>query len=911
MLLGREDERLALDRLLAEARAGRSGVLALVGEPGIGKTALLDHAAAQADGMLVLRARGVESEAEVPFAGLAELLRPALAALDRIPAPQADALAGALALAPASAKDRFSIGAATLSLLSAYADETPLALLVDDAHLLDGSSAEALLFAARRLVADPIALVLAVREGEPSLLDGADLRSLHLAGLDRTDAVALLERADVPDDAVERLFRATAGNPLALLELAPDAARLATLPSAVPVPISTSIATAFLRRFGLLPEATRRVLVLAAASDGGDLAVLARAAPNLGVEIGDLTPAEEAGLIALDGGAVTFSHPLARSAVYSDAPAGERREAHAALAASLPDRDVDRRAWHLAAASVGPNKGASAALEEAGARARQRSAYAVAAGAFERGARLAVSDEKCGRLLLEAADAAWFAGDLERTTRLLEASRVHATGDGEFTARVDQLRGHVAMRRGPVMDGYPLIVSAAEELAATDPERAVVLLAEAVYGCFFAGDTPAMRSTAQRAVALAEKLGSRRASFFAAMAQGMALVADGEGEAGAASVRTAVEILEESDELSDDPRLLVWGALGPLWLREADAGRGLIDRAMERARRDAAAGVLSTILPHLARDQATTDQWPAAEASYGEAIRLTRELGRRTELASSLAGLALLEARQGRETECREHAAEATALCAELGMGTYGVWAIQALGDLELGLGRPAASVAHHEAQLAALRSRGIADVDLSPAPELVDAYLRLGRHGDAASAAAEVMAQAEAKGQPWALARALRCRGLLAGNGDLESWFEEALRLHARTPDAFETARTRLAFGARLRRARKRIRAREELRAALEIFEGLGARPWADQASAELAATGETARRRDVSTLDELTPQELQIAGLLAGGKTTREAAAAVFLSPKTVEYHLRHVYRKLGIRSREELIAAFEKRR
>jgi hypothetical protein len=362
MLLGREDERLALDRLLAEARAGRSGVLALVGEPGIGKTALLDHAAAQADGMLVLRARGVESEAEVPFAGLAELLRPALAALDRIPAPQADALAGALALAPASAKDRFSIGAATLSLLSAYADETPLALLVDDAHLLDGSSAEALLFAARRLVADPIALVLAVREGEPSLLDGADLRSLHLAGLDRTDAVALLERADVPDDAVERLFRATAGNPLALLELAPDAARLATLPSAVPVPISTSIATAFLRRFGLLPEATRRVLVLAAASDGGDLAVLARAAPKLGVEIGDLTPAEEAGLIALDGGAVTFSHPLARSAVYSDAPAGERREAHAALAASLPDRDVDRRAWHLAARRRVPERGSAARM---------------------------------------------------------------------------------------------------------------------------------------------------------------------------------------------------------------------------------------------------------------------------------------------------------------------------------------------------------------------------------------------------------------------------------------------------------------------------------------------------------------------------------------------------------------------
>jgi DNA-binding CsgD family transcriptional regulator len=389
------------------------------------------------------------------------------------------------------------------------------------------------------------------------------------------------------------------------------------------------------------------------------------------------------------------------------------------------------------------------------------------------------------------------------------------------------------------------------------------------------------------------------------MAQGMALVADGSGEAGAASVRRAISILEESDELRDDSRLFVWGALGPLWLREANAGRALIDRAVERARREAAVGVLSTLLPHLGRDQSTTDHWSAAEASYDEAIRLARETGHRTELAVALAGVALLEARQGRETACREHAGEAATLCAELGMGTFALWAMQAIGDLELGLGRPGAAVAHHEAQLHEMRSRGIADVDLSPAPELVDAYLRLGRDDDAAALTADFAAQAEAKGQPWALARAARCRGLLAGESELQVQFEEALQLHERTPDAFETARTRLAYGASLRRARKRIRAREELRAALATFERLGARPWADQAGAELAATGETARRRDASTLDELTPQEVQIARLLAGGKTTREAAAAVFLSPKTVEYHLRHIYRKLDIHSREELAA------
>ena len=625
------------------------------------------------------------------------------------------------------------------------------------------------------------------------------------------------------------------------------------------------------------------------------------------MDVGDLAAAEEAGLVTVGPGEIEFSHPLARAAMYADASAAERREAHAALAAALPDRDVDRRAWHLAAASVGPDDQASGALEQAGTRARERSAYAVAAAAFERAAGLTSIDDARDRLLFAAADAAWLAGDAQRTLALLDDAQTHVAAPA-VAARIDHLRGQVAMRCGPVTDGYPLIVGAAAQIADADPELAVVMLAQAVHGCFYTGETPAMIAAAERAVALASGQDSRRATFFAAMAQGMALVADGQGEAGAASARQAVEILEESDELRDDPGLLAWAALGPLWLREAEAGRALIDRAFEQARAQAALGALPYLLHLLARDQATTDQWAAAETSYDEAIRLGRETGQRVEVAAALAGLAWLEARQGREATCREHAAEATELCEELGVGLYGVWAIQALGDLELGLGRPAAAIEHHQAQADALRLRGIADVDLSPAPELVEAFLRLGRDDDAAKVAVDFVAQATAKGQPWALARAARCRGLLAGAGELEARFEEALRLHERTPDAFETARTRLAYGVRLRRARKRIRARDQLRAAAEIFGQLGAQPWVDQADAELAATGETARRRDVSTLDELTPQELQIARLLADGKTTREAAAAIFVSPKTVGYHLGHVYRKLGIHSRDELAAAFK---
>lgn len=900
MLLGRTEERLALDHLLGQARGGHSGVLAVVGEPGIGKSALLDYAARAARGMRVLRARGIESEAEVPFAGLAELLRPVLGVMEQIPAPQAQALAGALALGPSTARDRFSIGAATLSLLSACAEEAALVVLIDDAHLLDGSSAGALLFAARRLIADPIAVLLAVREGEPSLLDGADLRVLRVGGLSQSAGVELLASAQVSPDAAEQLHRATGGNPLALLELAPDAAVVASQPYG-PIPISTSIADAFLRRFGQLPETTRRLLVLAAASDGGDCTLLARAGGPLGLEIGELAAAEEAGLVTIDGVRVEFRHPLARSAVYAQASAAERRGVHAALARALPDRDLDRRAWHLAAAAIGPDEVAASALEQAGARALDRSAYSVAAAAFERGAGLQPDESEQGELLFRAADAASLAGEWSRTLALIENARLHA-GDPVLVARIDQVWSLVALRQGPVIEGCRLLVDAAERVAQTDPELAVVMLAQSVLGGFYAGATSAMVSAAERAAALAQKAGSQRALLLAAVAEGQALVAAGVGEAGAAAVRRAIALFEGFDELFDEPLLVVSATVGALYLREAQIGRDLIERAFESTRRQAAVGTLPQLLHLVARDQATTDQWKAAEGSYDEAIRLTRETGQQVELAAALAGVAWLEAREGREPACRAHAAEALALSERLGIALFSIWAVQALGDLELALGRPMASVVHHEAQIEEMKVHRIADVDMSPAPELVEAYLRLDRAADAESIAAEYEAAAEAKGQPWARARALRCRGLLAADA-FEPCFDQALALHELTPDVFELARTRLLYGARLRRHRRRVRAREQLRAALEVFDRVGARPWADQAMAELEATGETARRRDPSTLDELTPQERQIARLLAEGNTTREAAAAVFLSPKTVEYHLSHVYRKLGIHSRQEL--------
>lgn len=883
--------------MLDMARSGASARLALTGEPGIGKTALLDHAAGAAVGMQVLRARGIESEAQIPFASLLELLRPALVVIEKVPEPQAVALEGALALRPGLARERFAVGAATLSLLAAYAEQQPLALLVDDAHWLDTSSAQALLFAFRRLVADSIAVLIAVREGEPSLLDGADLPTLRIGGLSR-DESALLVRKLAPATR-RRLHDATAGNPLGMLELAPDVGDLVLAPEGAPLLVSARISGAFLRRVHLLDDAARRALVLAATSDSGDLAMLGRAASRLGIDLAALSDVEGAGLVSLGAGSVEFRHPLVRSAVYADAPVTQRREMHRALAAALPDRDVDRRAWHLAAAAVGVDDAASAALEQAGARARDRSAYATASAAFERAGRLTAQSERRARLLWHAAEAGWLGGLADRAVSLLEESRA-STGDQGLLTEIDQLAGEIALWRGPVMRGHDILTAAAARAA---PEQAVVMLAEATIACFYAGDAAGMLAVAERAQAQLPADASIRARFLAASATGMARIFGGDAATGAAAIHEAISLAESSAELREDLRLQPWLAIGPVFLREADTGRALLDHALRTARERAAVGTLPFILNLIARDEATTDRWAVAEATYREAIELAREIDQQTVLVAGLSGLAWLQARRGRESECRACIAEALELSPRLGTRLLEVWVTAAHGELELGLGAVADAAARFEDQQRLLSDLGITDPDLSPAPDLIDAYLRLGRSDDAAVLAAEFMAAAEAKGQSWSLARALRCQALVGADADAAGLFEQALSHHERTPDAYETARTRLAYGERLRRTRNRVLAREQLRTAIGTFERLDARPWTERADAELAATGVTVRRRDPSTIDDLTPQELQIAILLAAGKTTREAATALFLSPKTIEYHLRHVYQKLAIHSREEL--------
>jgi DNA-binding CsgD family transcriptional regulator len=910
-LYGRDKQKQAISRLLADARAGQSGVLAIVGAAGMGKSALISHAEQEAVSMRVLRARGVQSETQVPFGGLFELLRPALGCLPQIPPPQIAALESALALGPARAEDRFAIGAATLSLLAAYADTTPLLVVVDDAHWVDGSTSDALLFAFRRLLADPIAVVVAAREGEASLLDGADLHQIHLEGLDRTAAANLLATEggrSVPDDLLDRLHRQTGGNPLALLEASVEIDRFRQgEPLDTPLPLVTSVSSVYMTRTRALPPDCLRLLLLAAANDTGELSILARAATALGLDVDDLTAAEGAGLVGTQEGRLFFRHPLVRSAIYYDASPGSRRDVHRALANALPDVEVDRRAWHLALSVLGPDDAACSALEQAGARARERSAYDVASRAFERAAQLAPNDTWRGRLLYSAADSAWLGGLALRAQGLLEATAT-AGLTPELTGHVDNLQGHIAARLGRVGEGQVILARGAERVAAADPDRAVLMLAEVVNAAFYAGDPNAMRNAARRIAEVAPLATGRLSLFFASMARGLALTLCGEAESGAVLLRRAVSLAEQSDELANDPRLLAWAAMGPVCLREARAGRELITRALDLARSRAAIGVLPYLLSHVAIDQATTDRWAEAEAGFYEVIDLARETHQMTDLAAALSRLAWLEGRQGQVQQSRAHATEAIELAHELGLRLCEIWATAALGELELGQGHSSEALTWFKRQESVVRECGIADVDLSPGPELVELYLRLGQPGPAGQAASVFEAQARSKGQPWALARAARCRGLLADDEQMDTEFARALEIHAETPDVFETARTRLAYGSRLRRNRQRARSRDQLRTAIQEFDHLGARPWSKMARAELAATGATVRERDPSTRDQLTPQELQIALLLAVGRTTREAAASLFLSPKTVEYHLRSVYRKLGIASRDELAVAME---
>jgi DNA-binding CsgD family transcriptional regulator len=912
VLFGRDAERARIGVLLDGARASRSGVLIVRGEPGIGKTALLEDARDRAADMEVLAARGVESEAELPFAGLHQLLRPALPLAEHLPGPQAVALRSALGLAGRGGDDRFLISLAVLTLLAELAERRPVLCLIDDAQWLDAPSRDALLFVARRLDAEGIVLVFAVREDDARSFEARELPSVFLGGLVDEAAAALLGR-DIPGSAApavrESLLAQAGGNALALVEL-PGALTAAQLVGEEPLPerlpVSHALQRTFLERVRRLPEPTQRLLAIAAADDSGELRSVMCAAEALGIDAEALAPAEDARLLSVRGTSVRFRHPLVRSAVYGAAPLTQRHAAHLALANALTDdQQSDQRAWHRAAASLGPDADVAADLERTAERARDRSGHAAAAAALERAAELSSDSESRARRFVLAARAAWNAGQPERSAALCDRADPILT-DERRRADIDHLRGVIGWRCGSLPEAAATLIDGAARIAPSDSRKALMMLADGAMAAWDAGDYPRLVNIGEATAALPRSFESDcddvEAEEFGLLADVLVgCVALGQGTTSSDDRLTDV-LVRACD--GHEPRLLMWAAIAAEVAGHDELESELLRRAATLARASGAVDRLAMALEARGVQGFLAGEFRLAAEAADEGLTLAQETGLPNAANLHRASLAWLAAVQGRDDECRSHAAElieAARRTSDANAASIAEWA---LSLLDLGSGRPEEAAARLAALSTAPLGVGHPFFVLTSAPDLVEAYVRSGREEEARAAFAVLERFAQPGAPHWALGVAARCRGVLAEDAaEAEREFAEALRIHSESKRPFDSARTELLFGEHLRRQRRRVEAREYLRSALAGFESLGAAPWAERARAELRASGETARKRDPSTASQLTPQELQIARMVAEGRSNKEVAAQLFLSPRTIDSHLRNVFSKLGLTSRTQL--------
>jgi DNA-binding CsgD family transcriptional regulator/tetratricopeptide (TPR) repeat protein len=897
-LVGRERECAQIEQLLQAACQGQSGSLVIRGEPGIGKSSLLGFAAASAGPMLVLSASGVSTESGLPFAGLLGVLRPVLPLLDRVPETQAAALSAALGLAPPSEPDRFLISAACLSLLAAAAEDRPVLCLIDDAQWLDRPSVDALVFVARRLHADSVALLFAARDGDARGFDASGLPELRLGGLDDQASSSLLERRTrgAPDAVRARLLAEAAGNPLALVELPAaltDKQLSAKDPLPEAIPLTPRLQAVFRERAHELPVEGQMMLLLCAAEGHGDAATILRAAAELGLTADALDPAERSGLIRAGAGRISFRHPLVRSAVYEAAPLSQRQRAHAALATALTaDDELDRRVWHQAMAAVTGDEDVAGALERAARRAQRRAAHASAASAFQRAAELSRDGSRVGPRLAFAAQAAWDAGQPDRALELIIRS-LRLADDGPH-ARLLHLRGVIEARCGNLRDAAETLREAAQLSA--DPSLTLEILHEAAEAAASTGDRQAVAELGARAAEL--PVVSARDTFSQAVLTGFAVLYAGDYQAARNVFDRALEL---AGELEDDPRTQIWAAIAASTGIRLGYGLPFTTKAVTLTRSQGRLSLLPIALEQHALELLWNARMQAAYAAAEEGYRLTLDMGQGW--GWHLAVMAHVEAIWGREADARTHAERVLTLAHGSGQTFLATHVRATLGLLDLTLGRP-------EDAVDALLELTTADrEDLDPliaaraVPDAVEAVVRAGRPRELADAPLERLRvwvdHAPSDTRRAALAR---CEALVERRPPAEAFAEAMSLIESFNP--LERARTELLYGEWLRRERRPTDARAHLRAAAELFHSIGAAPWEDRAQAELRATGQTARKREPSTLDQLTPQERQISQLVAEGMTNREIAAQLFLSPHTIEYHLRKVFVKLGITSRTELI-------
>ena len=895
-IVGRQHERAVIDRLLGRAARRESGSLVIRAEAGMGKTALLRYAADRARDMLVLSVTGVEAESDLDYSGLHSLVRPIIELLPRLPEPQRAALAAALGLAPAGGADRFLVSAGVLSLLAAAAESRPVLCLADDAQWLDVPSAGSLEFTARRLGAEGVAILFAAREGERRRFDGPGLDELVLDGLDSASAAELLDRGrrDLAPSVRDRLLADAAGNPLALIEL-PICLSEAQLSGRIKmpdsIPLSSRLQLAFRQQIERLPRAAQSALLLAAADDAGELAVILPAAAALDLAEDALDAAERAGLVETDGRRLTFRHPLIRSAVYESATSGERRRAHGALAeACRTDEHADRRLWHLAVATLAADEEIADGLEAAAERSRMRGGHASAATAFERAASLSETESARGRRLARAAHAAYVAGQVDRAGDLVNRSLPIA--DRADRPQLLGLRGVIDGNAGLLPDAVRTVL---EGIALSeDPSQSLGMLLEACLMATYIGDADRLAAMCRRA---SEFRPATETDRFIVMLL-TAGAAELEGDFNTAE-RLAGDAIELAARL-DDPRCLIWTSV--IAGRAGTAGDGLsyANQAVRIARERALVSTLPYALQAQASQLLGLARFDLVYSVAEEGRGLALDIGQPWIASLNVSYLSIVDALRGAEQLVHARNDEQQALVASSGPTRITANVAYANGLLELGLGRPSEALERLLIPIHTVRPQSN-PVAVRAVPDAVEAAMRAQRLDDVTHEYAAFESWVERFPHPARRALLARCRALIDESG-AERHYHDCLGL-AGALSPFDRARTELLYGEWLRRNRRRIDARVHLRSALDDFDRLGVTPWAERARAELRASGETARRRDPSTRDQLTPQELHIAGLAAGGLTNPEIGAQLFLSPRTIDYHLRKVFTKLGISSRAEL--------
>jgi DNA-binding CsgD family transcriptional regulator len=897
-LTGRRAECDVLDQLIEALRAGESRVLVVHGEPGVGKTALLEYAIESAAGLRVARVAGVESEMELAFAALQQVCAPMLDKLAGLPDPQRAALGVAFGLETGAAPDRFLVGLAVLSLLSAAAEQQPLLCVVDDAHWLDRASALVLAFVARRLPAEPVAVVFAANEPGEEL---RGLPELPVGGLGEGDARELLGSVlggPLDERVRDRIVAETRGNPLALLELprgVPGVPGLSELPG-----LPGRIEDSFRRRVEVLPGVTQRLMLVAAAEPAGGPALVWRAAERLGIGADAAWPAADAGLLTI-GERVMFRHPLVRSAVYRAAPAPDRRAAHQALAdATDPRADPDRRAWHRAQATPGPDEEVAAELECSAGRAQARGGPAAAAAFLERSAALTLDPARRAGRALAAAQAKYQAGAFEATLRLLGTTEA-GPPDPLRRAQADLLRGQIAFASSRGSDAPPLLLKAAREFEPLDPRLARETYLDALAAATFAGRLAlggGMREVAEAARAAPPPPGPARGPDL--LLDGLALLATEGYPAGAPVLRRAVSAFRGTDVPREEKLRRLWLVCHVASIVWDYASWDVLSGRQVRLASDAGALIALPIAYNTrAGVHLFAGEFAEAAAMVAQAESVIEATG------SSIApyGAVALAAFRGQEAQAARLIQTATDDVRRRGEGaglSFLQWADAVLCN---SLGR------YEEALAAAQRAS-----EDSPAVifaswalvELVEAAARAAEPERAAGALQRLSGIARACGTDWALGAEARSRALVSDGQDAETCYREAIDRLGRTRLRVDLARAHLVYGEWLRRQRRRRDARDQLGRACRLFDSIGAAAFADRARTELRATGGPALQHTIQTPDTLTAQEALIARLAGDGASNPRIAAQLFISPATVAYHLRKVFTKLGVSSRSQLAPA-----